>query len=181
MALSKCRAYVVVSRSPASTHLNRITWKIFQDQWKRGQPVMVSNSHEHLNMAQWTPESFSKDYGNDKIDSIDCLNGAHLSNEPMKFFWDGFNHIDKRMQDNEGKPMLLKLKDWPPAEDFLTNCLYALRISWIHCRCPTTHNVVAISIWPSTWQRDLIRPRILSEHHFFHYQKVLWQKISVST
>lgn len=92
--------------------------KIFQDQWKRGQPVMVSNSHEHLNMAQWTPESFSKDYGNDKIDSIDCLNGAHLSNEPMKFFWDGFNHIDKRMQDNEGKPMLLKLKDWPPAEDF---------------------------------------------------------------
>jgi hypothetical protein len=33
-------------------------------------------------------------------------------------FWDGFNHLSKRMTDECGNPMLLKLKDWPPDNDF---------------------------------------------------------------
>jgi lysine-specific demethylase 3 len=33
-------------------------------------------------------------------------------------FWDGFNHLSRRMTDEMENPMLLKLKDWPPDNDF---------------------------------------------------------------
>lgn len=36
----------------------------------------------------------------------------------MKKFWEGFEHTGKRLKDDKGDPMLLKLKDWPPGEDF---------------------------------------------------------------
>lgn len=48
-------------------------------------------------------------------------------------FWDGFENAAVRLCDKQNKPMLLKLKDWPPSEDFaitlpnrfedLMNCL----------------------------------------------------------
>lgn len=92
--------------------------KIFQQQWKRGQPVIVSHLDTRLNMDLWKPESFSRDFGEDANDLINCLTGTLVPNQPMKRFWDGFDHINKRMKDNKGEPMLLKLKDWPPGEDF---------------------------------------------------------------
>jgi lysine-specific demethylase 3 len=46
------------------------------------------------------------------------MTGRLLSNQPMKKFWDGFEHVNKRLKDEKGNPMLLKLKDWPPGEDF---------------------------------------------------------------
>ena len=34
-------------------------------------------------------------------------------------FWDGFEDISKRLRDpRTGEPRLLKLKDWPPGDDF---------------------------------------------------------------
>lgn len=36
----------------------------------------------------------------------------------MAVFWDGFEIIERRLKDKDGTPMLLKLKDWPPDEDF---------------------------------------------------------------
>lgn len=92
--------------------------KIFQQQWKRGQPVMVSHLNTRLNMELWRPESFSRDFGEDANDLVNCLTGTLVPNQPMKRFWDGFDYINKRIKDNKGEPMLLKLKDWPPGEDF---------------------------------------------------------------
>lgn len=92
--------------------------KIFQQQWKRGQPVLVSNVNKQLNQDLWCPESFSRDFGEDANDLVNCLTGTTVPNQPMKRFWDGFNSISKRIKDDNGEPMLLKLKDWPPGEDF---------------------------------------------------------------
>lgn len=92
--------------------------KLFQNQWRRGQPVMVSKITEHLNMELWRPESFSKDFGSRTNDLVNCLNGKVVTGRTMKDFWDGFEHIEKRLMDGKDRPMLLKLKDWPPGDDF---------------------------------------------------------------
>lgn len=92
--------------------------KIFQQQWKRGQPVLISNVHKQLKTELWRPESFSHDFGEMANDLVNCLTGALVPNQPMKRFWDGFDYINKRIKDLKGEPMLLKLKDWPSGEDF---------------------------------------------------------------
>lgn len=92
--------------------------QIFQDQWKRKQPILVSNVNKCLNSDLWRPESFSRDFGDDANDLINCLTGTLVPNQPMKRFWDGFDLLNKRIKDENGEPMLLKLKDWPPGEDF---------------------------------------------------------------
>ncbi|XP_076331323.1 lysine-specific demethylase 3-like isoform X2 [Tachypleus tridentatus] len=91
---------------------------IFQEQWKRGQPVMVLNVSSKLNMTLWYPESFSRDFGDVKNDLVNCKTGTILPNLPMRKFWDGFENFSKRMIGDDGDYMLLKLKDWPPGEDF---------------------------------------------------------------
>lgn len=93
-------------------------FKIFQEQWKRGQPVICSEVQKRLNMNLWTPDGFSRDFGEDKSDLINCMSGNIVPNQPMKKFWDGFDHLTRRLKDDKGEPMLLKLKDWPPGEDF---------------------------------------------------------------
>lgn len=92
--------------------------ELFRDQWKRGQPIIVSEVSNALNMDLWRPESFSRDFGDLKNDLINCMTGNIVPKMPMRRFWDGFDHISKRLKDERGNPMLLKLKDWPPGEDF---------------------------------------------------------------
>lgn len=92
--------------------------KLFQNQWRRGQPVMVSKITDHLNMELWRPESFCKDFGSQSNDLVNCLNGKIVTGRTMKDFWEGFECIEKRLMDGKDRPMLLKLKDWPPGDDF---------------------------------------------------------------
>lgn len=94
---------------------NRI---LFQEVWKCGQPVMISEVARSLNLDLWRPEAFCKDFGDKPNDLINCLNGNLVPNQPMRYFWEGFQCIKKRLLDVNGKPMLLKLKDWPPGDDF---------------------------------------------------------------
>ena len=69
-----------------------------------------------LDISLWHPKSFCRDFGDQKNDLINCLNGNLVPNQPMSKFWEGFENCSKRLQDEEGNPMLLKLKDWPPGE-----------------------------------------------------------------
>lgn len=92
--------------------------KLFQNQWRRGQPVMVSKITDHLDLELWRPESFSRDFGVRTNDLVNCLNGKVVTGRTMKDFWDGFECIEKRLMDGKDRPMLLKLKDWPPGDDF---------------------------------------------------------------
>lgn len=91
---------------------------LFQEQWKRGQPVMVSDVTKKLNLDLWQPSSFSRDFGEQKNDLVNCSNGNLVPKQAMRKFWDGFENITKRLKDEKGNPMLLKLKDWPPGGDF---------------------------------------------------------------
>lgn len=99
----------------------------------RGQPVLVSGVGKRLNESLWHPKSFSRDFGDQINDLINCSTGKVVKNQPMSKFWDGFENGSKRLRDNNGHPMMLKLKDWPHSEDFaerlpdrfedLMNCL----------------------------------------------------------
>ncbi|CAO1308805.1 unnamed protein product [Diamesa serratosioi] len=91
---------------------------IFHDQWQRGQPVLISNVLENLQRELWVPQAFSHEFGNEKSDLINCMTGNLVRDMPMSVFWDGFEEVDMRLKDSEKKPMLLKLKDWPPDMDF---------------------------------------------------------------
>ena len=94
---------------------------------------MVNNIDKFIDTKLWTPEEFNRSYGDAKNDLVNCKTGNVLPKLPMKKFWDGFENINKRMKDEDGKHMTLKLKDWPPGDDFsdllpdhyrnLLNCL----------------------------------------------------------
>lgn len=91
---------------------------LFKEFWKRGQPIMVSGLCKLLNIKLWHPEAFCADFGEKKNDLINCMTGNLVPNQPMKYFWEGFQCVSKRLLDASGQPMLLKLKDWPPGDDF---------------------------------------------------------------
>lgn len=91
---------------------------LFQEQWKRGQPILVKGVDERLSKELWHPDAFCRDFGEVRNDLIDCRTGAIIKNLPMRRFWEGFESFGKRLKDDDGECMLLKLKDWPPGEDF---------------------------------------------------------------
>ncbi|XP_074529789.1 lysine-specific demethylase 3B isoform X2 [Halichoeres trimaculatus] len=97
---------------------NSNNWKIFRECWKQGQPVLVSGIHKRLKGDLWHPDAFSIEFGDQDVDLVNCRNCAIISDVKVRDFWDGFQVISKRLQDSEGQPMVLKLKDWPPGEDF---------------------------------------------------------------
>ncbi|XP_061091789.1 lysine-specific demethylase 3B isoform X2 [Conger conger] len=97
---------------------NGNNWKIFRECWKQGQPVLVSGIHKRLNGGLWRPEAFSLEFGDQDVDLVNCRNCAIISDVKVGEFWDGFQVISKRLQGSDGQPMVLKLKDWPPGEDF---------------------------------------------------------------
>jgi len=92
--------------------------KIFQDQWKRGQPVIVMNVAARLQQDLWQPEKFANDFGDQQADLINCLNGSTVPSISICHFWKGFQKFSDRIKDKHGNSMILKLKDWPPGEDF---------------------------------------------------------------
>ncbi|XP_063046088.1 lysine-specific demethylase 3B isoform X2 [Engraulis encrasicolus] len=97
---------------------NGNNWKIFRECWKQGQPVLVSGIHKRLKGNLWRPEAFSEEFGDQDVDLVNCRNCAIISDVKVRDFWDGFQVISKRLQGSDGQPMVLKLKDWPPGEDF---------------------------------------------------------------
>lgn len=92
--------------------------KVFQNQWSNGQPVIVSNVSGNMNMHIWRPDSFREYFGEETVDLVDFTTGNLLQNQSIKFFWDGFECVTKRTKYQNGSSMLLKIKDWPPNEDF---------------------------------------------------------------
>uniref|UniRef100_A0A7R9ILJ1 [histone H3]-dimethyl-L-lysine(9) demethylase n=2 Tax=Timema TaxID=61471 RepID=A0A7R9ILJ1_9NEOP len=93
-------------------------YHVFQDQWMRGQPVLVSDVTKHLDNDLWHPDSFARDFGDERNDLVNCMTGNLVPNQPMRRFWEGFEYFSRRLKDERGNPMLLKLKDWPAGEDF---------------------------------------------------------------
>ncbi|XP_050072173.1 lysine-specific demethylase 3A [Anopheles maculipalpis] len=109
-----CNGKLLRLLDPLDVH----NYRIFHEQWERGQPVMVSAVSSKMDMDLWMPASFGRDFGEQMNDLINCLNGKIVRGHPMKVFWDGFEEISERLIDERERPMMLKLKDWPPGDDF---------------------------------------------------------------
>lgn len=90
---------------------------VMQEQWRRGQPVVIANSSDLLNADLWHPKAFERDFGKLRHTLIDCLQGVEVPNALLADFWRGFLRLSDRLRDDQGRPMLLKLKDWPPNDD----------------------------------------------------------------
>ncbi|XP_052871837.1 lysine-specific demethylase 3A [Anopheles cruzii] len=95
-----------------------VNYNMFHDQWERGQPVMISSVSSLMNMELWTPQSFERDFGEQPSDLINCVNGKIVTGYPLRVFWEGFQSVDYRLLDEHKCAMTLKLKDWPPGDDF---------------------------------------------------------------
>lgn len=92
-----------------------------QDQNERGLPFVVAKADNKMNKKIWTPDYFSKRFGNVKHCMIDCKNGQLIKNVAMKIFWDGFESINNRIPKDSQRfsdKTVLKLKDWPTSDDF---------------------------------------------------------------
>ncbi|CAB1337089.1 unnamed protein product, partial [Coregonus sp. 'balchen'] len=109
-----CDGRLLCLQDPSNTN----NWKIFRECWKQGQPVLVSGIHKRLKGTLWRPEAFSEEFGDQDVDLVNCRNCAIISDFKVRDFWDGFQVISKRLKGSDGQPMVLKLKDWPPGEDF---------------------------------------------------------------
>ncbi|XP_071498541.1 uncharacterized protein [Diadema antillarum] len=93
-------------------------FRIFQEHWSKGEPVLVSNVHKQLDKTLWHPTNFNARFGHLENDLVDCRSGDVITGAPMRDFWNGFENISNRLETKQGLPIILKLKDWPPAEDF---------------------------------------------------------------
>ncbi|GFT05442.1 lysine-specific demethylase 3A [Nephila pilipes] len=92
--------------------------QLFQEQWKRGQPVIVADVGKNLDPSLWSPESFHREFGESKTDFFNCVCGTLIQGQPMKKFWEGFDNHNKRIKDDDGQSLILKLLDWPPPDEF---------------------------------------------------------------
>jgi lysine-specific demethylase 3 len=90
----------------------------FRYHWQQAGPVIVSGCEKHFDQSLWQPESFESEFGNQVNELVDCGNNVLLLGCQMKKFWCGFDNISRRLVDECGNPRILKLKDWPPREDF---------------------------------------------------------------
>ncbi|KAM4809594.1 lysine-specific demethylase 3A [Rhinophrynus dorsalis] len=97
---------------------NKSNWNVFRECWKQGQPVMVSGVHHKLNTELWRPESFRREFGDQEVDLVNCRTNDIITGATVGDFWDGFEDISCRLKSETGEAMALKLKDWPPGEDF---------------------------------------------------------------
>ena len=93
-------------------------YRLFQDQWEKGKPIVVANTTRNIRKYSWSPEYFSSRFGNEKHVMIDCQNGNAINRVAMKFFWDGFGSFRKRLPRDCEQKCVLKLKDWPTSDDF---------------------------------------------------------------
>ena len=81
--------------------------------------MIVTNTSKHMNIEElWSPQAFSDKFGHLHHDIINTRTGKTVPNVPLKLFWDGFENLSERLTDDQDRPMLLKLKDWPPENDF---------------------------------------------------------------
>lgn len=92
--------------------------KIFHKEWELRKPLLIRGLHHNISATLWTPESFSNEFGSMKVSLVNCKNGRIINELTMEKFWNGFENIEEREKDAKNRPMILKLKDWPTADDF---------------------------------------------------------------
>ncbi|KAJ2742707.1 nuclear pore complex subunit, partial [Coemansia sp. BCRC 34301] len=124
---------------------NELTTAEFSVLWRRGKAVVVRGLLDRLNSEIWTPEWWIKHFGDEMVSILDCRQKAEAvggGDWPLSHFYRLFDGRDKYAEHfsvpgnvEEGDDVdtpeevwrrhrrcvqkgILKLKDWPPTDDF---------------------------------------------------------------
>ena len=55
--------------------------------------MLVSGIHKRLKGNLWQPDAFSKEFGDQDVDLVNCRNCSIISDVKVRDFWDGFQVI----------------------------------------------------------------------------------------
>lgn len=94
------------------------SYKLFQNEWQRGKPVVVANVTSLMKLTMWKPDYFLAKFGNNKHLLVNCTNDSVIRKVPLKYFWEGFKFYKKRLPVESNEKLVLKLKDFPTVSDF---------------------------------------------------------------
>ena len=90
----------------------------FRERWRRGEPVVVERRNDHLKL-KWGPHGFLQRFGAEKVQMTDCRDGKSVHWLTLAHFFAGYSHPWTRaLCPDTFRRMMLKLKDWPPDQDF---------------------------------------------------------------
>ncbi|CAB4389608.1 unnamed protein product [Rhizophagus irregularis] len=95
---------------------SEMTEDTFRDLWKRGYPFVIRGA-DKLEEKIWRPNYFIEHYGDKDCTVIDVKENIEYKMD-VKTFFKGFEDISSRFVNKAGICPCLKLKDWPPADDF---------------------------------------------------------------
>ncbi|CAM8979156.1 unnamed protein product [Rhodiola kirilowii] len=109
--------------SPSIKQLQEQELSHFQNHWRKGEPVIVSNVLENTSGLSWEPMVMWRAFRQMKhtkhrrqldVTAIHCLDLCEVPVNIHQFF-DGYSNAK---YDKAGWPCILKLKDWPPSNEF---------------------------------------------------------------
>ena len=90
----------------------------FQERWRQGHPVVMGGLHQRLR-RKWGPAGFLQRFGAEKVQMVDCRDGKSVHWLTLAHFFAGYSHPWSRGRcPDTFRRMMLKLKDWPPDQDF---------------------------------------------------------------
>ena len=79
---------------------------------------MVERRNDHLKL-KWGPHGFLQRFGAEKVQMTDCRDGKSVHWLTLAHFFAGYSHPWTRaLCPDTFRRMMLKLKDWPPDQDF---------------------------------------------------------------
>ncbi|KAL2939062.1 Lysine-specific demethylase JMJ25 [Bienertia sinuspersici] len=109
---------------PDATDIQHRDFRIFQQHWARGEPVIVRNVLETTRGLSWEPLvmwraarqiKHNKHSTSIGVKAVNCMDWCEVDVNAHQFFRD----FSAGRFDSLGWPVLLKLKDWPPEGNFM--------------------------------------------------------------
>ncbi|XP_055676325.1 lysine-specific demethylase hairless isoform X1 [Falco peregrinus] len=85
-------------------------YKLFQEHWRQGQPVLVSGLQKRLEGRLWGPESFRPARGEQAVEAVNLRVPASRVRMSSQEFWDGFTASAASPEMEQGGGDLLKLE-----------------------------------------------------------------------
>ncbi|KAM6036161.1 LOW QUALITY PROTEIN: lysine-specific demethylase hairless [Theristicus caerulescens] len=85
-------------------------YKLFQEHWRQGQPVLVSGLQKRLEGRLWGPESFCPAGGEQAVEVVNLRAPASRVRMSRQEFWDGFAASVASLEREQGGGDLLKLE-----------------------------------------------------------------------
>ncbi|XP_039943542.1 lysine-specific demethylase hairless [Hirundo rustica] len=85
-------------------------YKLFQEHWRQGQPVLVSGLQKRLEERLWAPESFQPSGEEEEVEAVNLRAPRSRVRMSSREFWDGFAASTAPPQQERGSGDLLKLE-----------------------------------------------------------------------